>query len=206
VLAAAKGCLAWGRMAQIFSLRLEKHRVDNFPCGGPRRDLARWNFCRAQLGGEDFAGAQLQDAVFAQANLQGANLQGADARGADFRQADLTGADLTGALLQGARLQRAILRRACCRQALLLSAHLEYASVSEADFTAANLEWAWVQGVDFRQAILTCALLLNVRGFSDATRRLVEIRGGFTGTRAMILGRELYESPLDRQGEEEGAH
>jgi uncharacterized protein YjbI with pentapeptide repeats len=83
--------------------------------------------------------------------------------------------------------------RASFRQAFLLSAHLEHAQVDGATFAGANLEWAWVEGVNFQEAIVSCAVLLNVRGLSAEAKRLVEARGGFTGTRPMILGRELYE-------------
>ena len=80
---------------------------------------------------------------------------------------------------------------------MLLSAHLEHAEVQEADFSGANLEWAWVEGVDFNGATVACALLLNVRGLAETMRQVVEKRGGLTGTRAMILGRELYEVSSD---------
>jgi hypothetical protein len=35
-----------------------------------------------------------------------------------------------------------------------------------------------------------------VRGLSEDSRRVIEQRGGFTGMRPMILGRELYAAPL----------
>ncbi len=97
------------------------------------------------------------------------------------------------ALLHGARFRHARLQRACFEQAWLLSAHLEHAEVAEAIFTSANLEWAWVSGVAFDQAEVWCALLLNARELSDSARRVLETNGGLTGSRPMILGRELYE-------------
>jgi hypothetical protein len=75
-----------------------------------------------------------------------------------------------------------------------LSAHLEEAAVDAAAFTGANLEWAWLDGVDFRRAVVTSALFLNVRGLSEDSQLAIEQRGGFTGMRPMILGRELYET------------
>jgi len=129
-------------------------------------------------------------------DLAYADLRGVDARGTVFDLADLTAADCTAALMQGARLRHAKLDSASLRQALLLSAHLECASIQATDFTGANCEWAWGEGLDFQATIVSCALFLNVRGLSASARRTIEARGGFTGARPMILGRELYESPL----------
>jgi len=160
------------------------------------RDLAGHNFAYADLRGVQLSGCQLQGANFRGANLRGANLRGVDARGTVFDLADLTAADCTAALMQGARLRHARLDCASLRQAFLLSAHLEGASIQETDFTGANCEWVWGEGLDFQAAIVSCALFLNVRGLSAIARRTIETRGGFTGTRPMILGRELYDSPL----------
>jgi hypothetical protein len=98
--------------------------------------------------------------------------------------------------LQGAHLRRACLDYASLRQAFLLSAHLEYASLQATDYTGANCEWAWVDGLDFQEAIVSCTLFLNARGLSALAQRTIEAKGGFTGLRPMILGRELYEGPL----------
>jgi Pentapeptide repeats (8 copies) len=159
------------------------------------RDFAGGDFSYADLRGAQLAGCQLQGGDFRGANLRGANLRGVDARETLFDFADLTAADCTEALMQGARLRNAVLDYASLRQALLLSAHLEHASLQSTDFTGANCEWAWVDGLDFQRAIVSCALFLNVRGLSSVAQRTIEARGGFTGTRPMILGRELYESP-----------
>ena len=79
---------------------------------------------------------------------------------------------------------------------MLLSAHLEGALANDVDFTGANLEWAWLDKVAFENCRLSCALFLNARGLSDETRRIIESKGGFTGVRHMILGRELYEEQV----------
>ena len=100
---------------------------------------------------------------------------------------------MTGVLAQGVSLRQARLHSVSFRQGLLLSAHLEGAAVSKADFTGANLEWAWVEGVAFGDSCLSCASFLNARGLSAEVRRMIESKGGITGVRAMILGRELYE-------------
>jgi uncharacterized protein YjbI with pentapeptide repeats len=140
------------------------------------------------------AGAQLQDTDFRGADLRGVCCRQADARGAIFDGVNVSNADFTGALLQGARFRQCCLHEVSFRQALLLSAHLEGAAVDTADFTGANLEWAWIDGVDFRRAVVTSALFLNVRGLAEDSRLAIEQRGGFTGRRPMILGRELYET------------
>ena len=160
------------------------------------QDLAGGDFSYADLRGVQLAGCQLRGANFRGANLRGANLRGADARDTVFDVADLTAADCTEALLQGAHLRQARLDYASLRQAFLLSAHLEHASLQATDFTGANCEWAWVDGLDFQQAIVSCTLFLNARGLSALAQRTIEARGGFTGLRSMILGRELYEGPL----------
>jgi hypothetical protein len=87
------------------------------------------------------------------------------------------------------------LHYASLRQAFLLSAHLEHASLQSTDFTGANCEWAWVEGLDFQEAIVACTLFLNARGLTALAQRTIEARGGFTGQRPMILGRELYAGP-----------
>jgi hypothetical protein len=63
------------------------------------------------------------------------------------------------------------------------------------------LEWAWVHGVNFDRAEVWCALLLNVRGLSGSARQTLEVNGGFTGMRSMILGRELYEDTHENADE-----
>ncbi len=120
-------------------------------------------------------------------------MRAVDARGANFDGADLTGANFSEALLQSASLRQAQLHRTNFHQAMLVSAHLQYAMVRGTNFTAANCEWAWVEGVDFRQALLAGTLLLNAHGLAEDTRQVVEARGGVTGVRTMILGRELDE-------------
>src|SRR5262245_63405073 len=98
--------------------------------------------------------------------------------------------------MQCTHSQQARLDYASLRQAFLLSAHLEHTSLRATDFTGANCEWAWVDGLDFQEAIVSCTLFLNARGLSAMARHTIEVRGGFTGRRPMILGRELYEEPL----------
>ena len=156
-------------------------------------DWARKNYAAIDLRGRKLAGAQLQFTNFRGADLGGADLRQADVRGAIFDQADLTEADLTGVLAQGASFRQATLHSVSFRQALLLSAHLEGAAVSEADFAGANLEWAWVEDVAFGDSCLSWASFLNARGLSAHVRRMIESKGGITGVRPMILGRELYE-------------
>jgi uncharacterized protein YjbI with pentapeptide repeats len=166
---------------------------------GGQQDFARKDFSQVDLRARTFVGAQLQYANFCGADLRGVNFCRVDARGALFDRADLTQADFTEALLQGASFRHARLVRTAFRQALLISAHLEQAFVRETDFAGANLEWAWVTGLTFHTAIVWCAVLLNVRGLSEQARKVVEAQGGFTGARAMILGRELDDTPSEKR-------
>jgi hypothetical protein len=183
-----KSCIAWGAHTERWAV---------IPFGSVAgQDLAGGDFAYADLRGVQLAGCQLRGANFRGANLRGANLRGVDARDTVFDLADLTAADCTEALLQRARLRQACLHYASLRHAFLLSAHLEQASLQETDLTGANCEWAWVDGLDFQEAIVSCALFLNARGLSASAQHTIEVRGGFTGRRPMILGRELYEGPL----------
>jgi uncharacterized protein YjbI with pentapeptide repeats len=158
-------------------------------------DWAGKDVAYAHLRGLDLAGAQLQGCNFRGADLRGACLRGVDARGAVFDEADLRAADCTEALLQGASFRRARLDGASFRQALLLSVHFEQASLRGTDCSNAQCEWAWCDGVDWQETVVVCAWFLNARGLSTAACDTIERRGGFTGVRAMILGRELYETP-----------
>jgi Pentapeptide repeats (8 copies) len=183
-----KSCIAWGAHTERWAV---------IPFGSVSgQDLAGGDFSYADLRGVQLAGCQLRGANFRGAILCGANLRGVDARDTVFDLADLTAADCTEALLQGARLRQACLHYASLRHAFLLSAHLEQASLQETDFTGANCEWAWVNGLNFQEAIVSCTLFLNARGLSTLAQHTIEVRGGFTGRRPMILGRELYEGPL----------
>ena len=164
-----------------------------------KHDWARKNFAAIDLRGHKLAGAQLQFTNFRGADLRGADLRQADVRGAIFDQANLTGADLTGVLAQGASFRQARLHSVSFRQGLLLSAHLEGATVCKADFAGANLEWAWVEDVAFGDSCLSCASFLNARGLSAGVRCMIESKGGITGVRTMILGRELYEGSPEEQ-------
>ncbi len=182
----------------------EPHKLPP-PSGEGRYDWAGHHVGAVDLRGWHFAGAQLQQANFRGADLRGVGFRDADVRGAIFDEADLRGADFTGAFAQNARFRRSRLDGTSFRQALLLSAHMEHARVPRATFAAANLEWAWVEGVDFRQAVVACAVFLNVRGLSEEARNTIEQGGGFTGARLMILGRELYEQPAADDAPESGA-
>ena len=71
------------------------------------RDIAGWEYMRANLNGADLRGADLKGADFRFADLSDANLNYADLSFADFRFADLNGANLSGAILNGADLFKA---------------------------------------------------------------------------------------------------
>jgi uncharacterized protein YjbI with pentapeptide repeats len=97
-------------------------------------------------------GAQLQDANFREAQMQGcflegvhldrAHLVGAQLQGAQLAEAKLGEAHVTGAQLQGASLYAAGLRGAQLDRAQLQGADLGSADLEDASFQGANLEGA----------------------------------------------------------------
>ena len=76
------------------------------------RDIAGWEYMRANLNSADLSGADLSGADLRYANLNYADLSGADLRGADLKGADLKGADLDSAYLNSADLDSAYLNSA----------------------------------------------------------------------------------------------
>ena len=100
-------------------------------------DLRNANFLRATLNGVDFSGARLEEAnfnraeikatVFASADLNEADMQDANAQGARFNGADVSEMDFSETDLMGANFQ---------------GADIEDARFSEADLTGANFSGA----------------------------------------------------------------
>jgi uncharacterized protein YjbI with pentapeptide repeats len=144
-----------------------------------RADLRKADFSGAMLTGSQFDGAnlrnalfgcviptqlrfvlpaagcaQLQDASFAHAELQGASLEGAQLQGAAFGFAHVQGASLTGAKLQGASFFFTNLQGASLEGALLqgagLVANLQGASLEEAQLQGAFLGGA-LQGASLQR-------------------------------------------------------
>jgi uncharacterized protein YjbI with pentapeptide repeats len=117
-------------------------------------DLSCTNLQKAVL-----SGAQLQGAVFTDAQLQEANLRGAQLQGAILWAAQLQGANLRGARLQGADLLDAQLQGANLRGAQLQGADLQAAELQEANLSAAQLQGADLRGAQLQKANLTAARL-----------------------------------------------
>ena len=115
---------------------------------------------RATFTGMDLAGADLADAILANAtfrevNLSDACLAGARLDGSDFRYAILEAADLGGANLGVAALRHAKLRLCNLENAVLRGADLSGAILTGARLAGADVKGAILIGADLRQADLS---------------------------------------------------
>lgn len=104
----------------------------------PKVDLGGENFAWADLHGANLAGADLGGAILVGTNLKGANLAGANLGAAYLSEAKLRSADLSGANLRGADLREADLANAD-----LTNANLTNADLTDADLTDAILTEGW---------------------------------------------------------------
>ena len=102
----------------------------------------------------DLKYASLQNVKANFACFSQASLEGADLRNAMFWLANLEGANLEGANLRGASLERASLERANLRRASLERANLRGASLERAMLEGANLRGADLEGADLIGTIL----------------------------------------------------
>ena len=93
----------------------------------------------ANLAGANFKRADLQGAIFVEADLSGADLRGANLRGAVFIRANLTDADLCEADLTGADLVGAVFENAYMEDVKLDDAELLVADFSNARLAGAIL-------------------------------------------------------------------
>ena len=98
-------------------------------------DVRLANFAPFELPGQDPRPTKLNGAFFRSAKLQGANLRGAELQGADLVEAQLQDADLIEARLQGADLTVARLQGADLRAASLQGADLTQAQLQGADLS-----------------------------------------------------------------------
>jgi uncharacterized protein YjbI with pentapeptide repeats len=125
------------------------------------------------LSGADLRGLNLDQMVFAGANLAGADLSRASARGAVFSGADLTGANLAGADLTHAgfgfsevvnatiaftRLGRAMIQPATLTGAVFAGAGLDYTSFRECDLTGVDLRGCDLSTLDLKRSGLHGAI------------------------------------------------
>ena len=115
----------------------------------PGVNWRRCYFDSQDLAGYDLTGAQLRDATFQRAVMDGSIFVGADGFRAKFISTSLSGTDFTGARLQAADFTKANLR-----EADLTDADLRGARFIGADLAGANLTGAEVQDATFRNANL----------------------------------------------------
>ncbi|GHO41884.1 pentapeptide repeat-containing protein [Ktedonospora formicarum] len=123
--------------------------------------------------------ADLSNAKWSEANLNGFNLRGATLVGADLNMADLSGADLSMADLSGADLNKcnlflAYLFEANFFVASLQGADLRMARLSGADRGGADLRSTGLSGADLRMATLSGADLSGT-DLSGADLHMVDL-------------------------------
>ena len=99
-------------------------------------DLRNANFLRATLNGVDFSGARLEEANFNRAEM----------KAAIFVNADLNEADMRGANAQGARFDGADVSDMDFSEAELSNANFQGANIEDAKFTEADLTGANFSG------------------------------------------------------------
>jgi uncharacterized protein YjbI with pentapeptide repeats len=153
----------------------------------------------AHLRKVDFAGAQLANARFSEADLHKTSF-GCDVVGevravravacAYLQGANLDGAQLQGAWLNNAELQGANLRGAHLQGATLLAAHLQGADLDDAQLQGADLIDAQLQGADLDYAQLQGAWLNNAE-LQGASLRGAQLQG------ATLLAAQLQGAALD---------
>ncbi|MEV4111068.1 pentapeptide repeat-containing protein [Nonomuraea sp. NPDC049695] len=126
------------------------------------------------LSGADLRGLNLDQMIFADANLSGADLSRASARGAIFSGADLTDANLTGADLTRAgfgyselvdatiaftRLGSAMIQPATLTGAVFTGAILDHTSFRECDLTGVDLRGCDLSTLDLKRSSLDGAII-----------------------------------------------
>jgi hypothetical protein len=127
-----------------------------------RRDAERDSrFQRIDLAGANLDSANLADADLAGADLTGANLDSANLTGANLASADLTGANLDSANLASANLDSANLASAWLVGANLAGAHLNSSDLTDANLAGADLTGAWLVGAHLDGADLIDANLAD---------------------------------------------
>jgi uncharacterized protein YjbI with pentapeptide repeats/mono/diheme cytochrome c family protein len=173
---------------------------------------------RANLGGMNLDGADLQDANLESAKLSGASLRGANLSRAKLMYVDLAGANLTSANLEGANLEGADLTNvafegarftgaslantrliiaklggANLRNVNLTGARLAAADLSRADLVGANLSYVDLTNADLGGADLQGADL------EGAVLRSTDIQDsridGANLSRANLLGARVLTQP-----------
>ena len=153
-------------------------------------DLSHQVLTRAVLRDVNLTGAYLEHVVLNEADLIRANLKGAAAWNADFSGAELKEAVLADADVSKASFNAADLSRADMRGAFAQNAHLNYAHLSDtrlayADLRYANLEKACVtQRCDWYGAKLSGA---KVPAGVAETLSIVPASGFFEGYKKVLV-------------------
>ena len=126
-------------------------------------DFGQAKLSSAQLAWGNFSNSDFTGAHLASAAFLGSNLSSAILVSADLTDADLFAADLTGASLRKANLSNANLGSAKLARADLSAADLTGAYLGASDLSEANLQGAILAGADFSGAVL-----VSVKGLSQA--------------------------------------
>lgn len=156
-------------------------------------DLSNADFGGARLEGVSFKGAHLGDAIFSSAKLAGADFSGADLNSADFTEADLSGADLRGANLSGARLVYTNLTDADltgCRVYGVAAWSLKLDGAVQTNLTITEPHEPRITTDDLQVAQFIHLMLRNenIRTVIDSiTAKAVLILGRFTAERKEVL-------------------
>lgn len=103
------------------------------------------NFTKTNLEYRDFSHIDLQEAVFAAAEMRGASFAGSDLTNSILTQAvlldgNLEGANLTGAFVDQVNFVNANLTNVIFQQALMTGARFDGATITGADFTDALVD------------------------------------------------------------------
>ena len=130
------------------------------PIGRKSKDLKcaqlqEADFAFARLQGASFDGAQMQGDIFFYAQLQGVNLDNAQLQGSEFGGVSMQGASLQATQLQGAWLEKAQLQGVELDYALLQGTNLH-----EAQLQGASLIFTQLQGANLYEAQLQGATFL----------------------------------------------
>ena len=120
------------------------------------RDFRGYILAEMDLGGAEFADANLSEAILTDSDLRRANLRGANLSGAELRSCQLEAANLSGADLRKANLYFSNLAHADFTGAILCGCNLSYANFSSTNLDGANLceaQFQWRrETADLREA------------------------------------------------------
>ncbi len=140
---------------------------------GTRVDGA--NLQRAHLVGTDLSkiyfesNPDFRDADLENANFNGAGLDGVDFSGADLKEARFNNAEMRATIFTSANLRRAKMRDAHLQGAVFDGADISDADFSESDLSGASFQDADVEDADFSKANLTNASFRSSENVESVT-------------------------------------